>query len=69
MRIEHIIEENARCDAGNAKHKARIEELEKITLKRPGSNVGYDRGYYYGDRRYKRKVSSMMSPSISLVST
>ena len=29
---------------------------------------GYDGGYYYGDGRYERKVSSMMSPIISPVS-
>src|SRR3954454_16242055 len=68
-KLRHIIEENARRDAENAEHKARIEELEKITLKRPGSNVGYDGGYYYGDGRYERKVSSMMSPIISPVSS
>ena len=27
----------------------------------------YDRGYYYRDRRYKRKVSPMTSPIISPV--
>ena len=39
MKLRHIIEENARRDAENPEHKARIEELEKNSADTSAENA------------------------------